>query len=211
LPELVAHTERLAGRKGYLPLMLGAVLANARGDKRFLSLKVNVKPRMQKVKEAAKALWKRNGAVVFAVAALVFAGVDGLLLKNNAVLNGFLAMNKERTGTQIPAYLSLIKEEKTLKALDETVLRPIDDHTFVIAASNLVSRYAGNIAVMSFEYRAAERTVVIELECASYDVMSVFLKNIRDDALFAKVSPVSSDTVKTGGSEAIHFKVELVR
>jgi 23S rRNA A2030 N6-methylase RlmJ len=126
-------------------------------------------------------------------------------------MHAFINVNKKRTGSEIPAYVALVKEKKSLETLVATVRAPVDEHTFLVSAANLISYYAGDIAVVSFDYRRTDKTLIVELESASYDAMSAFLKNVRDEGVFSKVTPLSSDNAKAAGKEVIHFKVELVR
>jgi hypothetical protein len=210
LPELVQNTERIAGRKGYVPLMFGSLLAAA-GGKDVLTLKANVKPQMQRFTEEAQTLWRKHGTVLFIATSLVLVGVDAVVIRNIAAMHAFINVNKKRTGSEIPAYVALVKEKKSLETLVATVRAPVDEHTFLVSAANLISYYAGDIAVVSFDYRRTDKTLIVELESASYDAMSAFLKNVRDEGVFSKVTPLSSDNAKAAGKEVIHFKVELVR
>jgi len=210
LPEKVLGTDRLAGRKGYLPLAVGTMLAQSRGDRKMISLKVNTMSTDVALRRTAADFWRRHGLAAMCAVAVVCVVIDGLLLRNISELHGYVSENRERTQQEIPAFLAATKENGRLKKLEETVMSPVNDHLCVVDAIATVAEYLGPVTVTEFDYLRDGRKVVLGLESVSYDAVSVFLKKVRESKLFAAVTPVSSETAKTGGKESVRFKVELV-
>ena len=212
LPEKVAGADRLAGRKGYLPLAVGALIAQtSRRGGATVPLAVNTQPPGALLKKQAIALWQRHGFAALCAVSLVCAVADAAIVMKTAAMDSFVAANRARTETEIPAYLAAARENAALRAVEAAVMPTVRGHTDIAESLGTVAELLGPVRVTGFEYRRAEGRYVFELESASYDAVSVFLKKARESGRFSAVTPLSSETAKDGGKESVRFKVEMVR
>jgi hypothetical protein len=195
----------------FFPLLAGAAAGILERDSKYINVAMYKRDMVRYRKEQVMAFVKRYGTPVAAVLLAVLLGVIGVCGARVRAQYHAVSGLESRLKSVMPRHAALTKDDALisgyLAALEPAALR----HQDVVAAVNAIDARLGTIEVVSWAFRADGTSPAIEMQVKSrsYDEVSEFLKDLREEKLFRSIMPVSSEPVQDENKESIRFKIAI--